>query len=231
MNFDIHKIYKDGDPTTTILELPKPNACPHCGTSNDSSLISKQSVPYDNGNYVYVVVFKATCCKQIFLCTYMKHSNSVRAKCLYIYPQHIGLPLPKNIIDFSPRFVEMHRQASFAEQHNCIDLAGTGYRNAMEILVKDYAINILHEDSSEVCKKSLAKCIDDYMPSRRTRVASDIVRILGNDYTHYETKYNEADFPMLKVYFEMFVKAVEAELLIESPLIQPKVSANPPRQS
>ena len=216
MKYDI-EIVKDS--AGYEFRLPKPNSCPHCATCNESMLMSKQSLYFDANRTAYMAIFKSTCCKKAFLCTYLKRNDVKQAELLSVYPHHQGMVIPQNIKDFSPRFAELHRQAAFAEQNNCFDLAGSGYRNAMEILIKDYAVNILGHDYNSVVKKSLYQSICDYLPSIDSQVAADVIRKLGNDYTHYETKYTDVDFEGLKVYFELFVINIKGLLLLKKPII------------
>lgn len=120
------------------------------------------------------------------------------------------------LAEFSPRFVELYNQALRSEFAGDIDLAATGYRHALECLVKDYAINRLGENHDEVCRKNLCQVIGEYFDSDMVR-AADVVRILGNDYTHYERRYPELDFEVLKKYMEILIRLVETKELINNP--------------
>ena len=44
-----------------------------------------------------------------------------------------------------------------------------------------------------------------------------VVRILGNDYTHYERKYPQHDFELLKGYMEIFLKQIEVRYMVNHP--------------
>ncbi|MEK0405122.1 hypothetical protein WNX62_16005, partial [Lactiplantibacillus plantarum] len=48
---------------------------------------------------------------------------------------------PQQISDISPRFVSVYTQSFKAERIGLAELAGMGYRKALEMLVKDYAIH------------------------------------------------------------------------------------------
>ena len=56
-------------------------------------------------------------------------------------------------------------------------MAAVGYRSALEILIKDYAINDLHEPSEKVVKLDLFHAISNYLSSDTVN-AADVVRIL-----------------------------------------------------
>lgn len=114
----------------------------------------------------------------------------------------------------------MYNQCFSAEQKGHLELAGSGYRNAIELLVKDYAINELGYKKEEVVKKKLAASIKAYLPSIDLKQSADIIRILGNDYTHYEQLYAEDTFAILKQYLEIFIKSIETAYLIKHPKIK-----------
>ena len=117
----------------------------------------------------------------------------------------------------SERFINMYNQALQAEFVDNIELAAIGYRSALEILVKDYAINELGKDSDEVSKKSLCNAIGEYLNQQDLVATADVIRILGNDYTHYKRKFPEHDFDLLKGYMNIFLKQIEVQYMISHP--------------
>ena len=117
----------------------------------------------------------------------------------------------------SPRFISAYNQALRAEERQDIELAAIGYRHALECLIKDFAIKELNLNYDEVVKKSLCDAIKLYLEEKDLVSTADVIRILGNDYTHYERKYPEFDFALLKQYMEIFIKLVETRVLIMHP--------------
>ena len=116
----------------------------------------------------------------------------------------------------SPRFIEVYNQALRAKDNKDLNLAAIGYRSALEILIKDYAINELNEPPEKVIKLKLFEAISNYLPENMLSTA-DVVRILGNDHTHYERKYPELDFNLLQKYMDIFINLVQTKLLIANP--------------
>lgn len=49
--------------------------------------------------------------------------------------------------------------------------------------------------------------------------AADIIRVLGNDYTHYQRKYDNIDFIVVKKYLEIFIQQIETKLLLMEPIV------------
>lgn len=68
----------------------------------------------------------------------------------------------------------------------------------------------------------MCDAISAYLGEHELVATADVVRILGNDYAHYEWKYPEWDFQQFKQYVEIFVKLIASRVLI----IHPPVSRN-----
>jgi len=195
-----------------------PIICPYCGAFVQPNLKQSVAASY-NSSIIILVTFNVTCCDKLFFSTFQKHESESRADLLYTYPSYQLDTLPEAVHNISPRFVELYKQANYAENMNFFELAGTGYRNALEVLIKDYAINELKIPRDEVISKKLHKAIELYLPNIRLSTSADVVRLLGNDNTHYERKYEDIDFPILKQYLEIFIKTIEVEYLISNPVI------------
>lgn len=83
--------------------------------------------------------------------------------------------------------------------------------------MKDYAINELGISESEVSKKSLFDAIGNYLGQTDLLKTADVIRILGNDHTHYKQQYPQHDFKLLKGYMDIFLKQVEVQYMIKHP--------------
>ena len=123
----------------------------------------------------------------------------------------------KNIADVSPDYYRIFDQASAAEQHGLTEIAGPGYRKALEFLIKDYAVREARDalaeattaaDAAAAAKAQheidtvrnmlLANVIankigDDDIKNMATRAAW-----LGNDETHYTRLWEGHDLADLK---------------------------------
>lgn len=201
-----------------LFEAEKPIICPHCSAFIEPSIISNQCIAlYDY--LIYLIAFRGSCCNRAFFTTYKVKDK--KGEILTLYPTNKPETLPEAIQKISPRFVNLYNQAYTAEQNNHFELAGCGYRNALEVLIKDYAINELNIDSKDVVKKNLNSSIKEYVPSVRLSSSADVIRLLGNDYTHYERHYEDIDFQILKRYLHIFINSIEAEYLINHPVVAP----------
>lgn len=194
----------------------KPAVCPHCGFGTDAPYSHKTPYAF-NGHDLLVGICTCTSCNKQFLIAYeYDPANSSYAP--IIYPDRGFTPYSNEILEkVSPRFIDMYNQALQSEFHENLELAAIGYRSALEILVKDYAINELGQSQDEVISKKLCAAIGAYLHQEDLVKTADVIRILGNDYTHYERKYPQHDFELLKGYMEIFLKQIEVQYMVNHP--------------
>ena len=200
----------------------KPSTCPFCGIDTDAILNSVNQPSYKTGANLYIISLKCTHCSRSYVALYEKMKEGQNEKLCFIevLPRPTGTELPACLSIISPRFSEVHKEAEGAETFGFTDLASIGYRKALEILVKDYAINFLHKDRIEVEKKSLATAIGTYLQQSKLVKTADVVRILGNDRTHYREKYPQHDFTILKHYYNIFISQIVVQYEIEHPPVE-----------
>ena len=124
------------------------------------------------------------------------------------------------MLDKISQMHNLYEQSYTAEQNGHIELAGCGYRNAMEVLIKDFAIQKLNASEKEVCKMKLYDAIGTYLNEVNIDTsAADVIRVLGNDYTHYQRHYDDIDFIVVKKYLEIFLQQIETKLLLMEPIV------------
>lgn len=199
------------------FESVVPVECPHCGAYSTPQIID-QTYLTQPGMKIWLFLFYNDCCDKQSFALYKKRSGS--AEFLGILPSVHKIPqLPESLSKISPRFVSLYQQSFDAEQNSYYELAGSGYRNAIEVLIKDFAIQELKIPEKEVCKKSLFQAIESYLPSINASISADVMRVLGNDYTHYERKYENVDFQVLKRYMQIFINSIDCEYLIRHPVV------------
>ena len=204
------------------FSLDKPQICPHCGIYEDG--IRKNSSLFDVGGekrYGFVM-YECTNCKKKYVVAYHIDLAQKKADFIGFHPSRIASYSNELLVNVSNRFIDSYNQSLRAEVAGDIELAAIGYRKALEILIKDYAINELKEDREEVVACNLINAISNYLGEEALVKTADVVRILGNDYTHYERKYPEHDFALLKTYLDIFVKMVEMKYLIAHPPVERK---------
>lgn len=194
-----------------------PLECPYCGKVIEFTQKGRTGLNIDSDNIFYIFLLYSKCCNKNSIASYIYNFENKNMTFLSMYPNPKPSVLPDSIHVLSPRFITLYADSEYAYSKNMFELAGSGFRNALEILIKDFAINELNEDSKEVSKKSLFDAIESYLPDPKLKKAADVVRILGNDYTHYDRKYNQYDIDLLKVYLDIFIKRIDAEYLMSHP--------------
>lgn len=186
-------------------QYEKPMSCPYCGVFTDAQAKKADFFPLTGEQTAVVVTFKCTRCNKQFIAVYIKENHC--------YTLNTIIPIAENdevhegLKEVSPEFERIHQQAYRAELRGDIDLAAIGYRTALEVLVKDFAIKVLGEKEEEVARKKLAQAIEDYSGSIELLSTSDVVRMLSNDYTHYLKKYENISFETLKHYYNVTIAA------------------------
>lgn len=204
--------------TTSFTTFEIPIICPNCNSSLQPIIKDSKLLTFDKDSLL-VISYIGNCCNTPFYATYRYHKN-YKATLLDIYPHLKAVILPDNIKNLSSRFANLYEQSYTSEQNGHIELAGSGYRNAIEILIKDFAIKKLNAPKDEVCKMKLYDAIGKYLPEVNiVTSAADVIRVLGNDYTHYQRKYDDIDFIVVKKYLEIFVQQIETKLLLMEPIV------------
>ena len=202
-----------------------PDLCPNCGRSNNPQTQVNGSRKYQNG---VVIFFSHTCtsCKKDHLSLQFINSVGTDPILWALYPQNGLTKFSDNINNLSPRFVDLYHQAEFCENNDHFDLAGMGYRAAEEVLIKDFAAKYSDESKEKIAQMSLNSSIAHFYKNDSTSlISSDVVRINGNDFTHWD-RPKEFDLKKnlieLKQYMKIFITSIDYKLMI----INPPVSRN-----
>jgi len=190
--------------------------CPYCGIGTDANRSDLKAFKVDDG-IIADATYKCTSCDKVFHVSYVKLNDEELFKPFSVYPNFQGRSFSKGISEVLPRFVKLYNQAFKAEYDNNYELAGSGYRNALEILIKDYAINVLKHKKEDVIKFKLYGAITEYLPDVDMSNCADVVRILGNDNTHYERDYENIDFSVLKQYLNIFIDMIDVQIKVKNP--------------
>lgn len=130
---------------------------------------------------------------------------------LYIYPPPPREAISQEISDLSPRFGTIITQARIAEAQDLTELAGMGYRKALEILTKDYLIAQHPHKKDEIEKEWLSKSIERIDDMDLQELARRAVW-LGNDETHYTRRWKNKDLNDLKFLVEHTVGVIANRL-------------------
>jgi hypothetical protein len=128
----------------------------------------------------------------------------------------------------SARFSEIFNQAAAAETYGLSDISGSGYRKALEFLIKDYSIALSPENAEAIRKKFLKNVIDDHVNDGRLKTAATLTTWLGNDEGHYERRWVDKDLSDLKALLELTISFVNEDVQLEQ-YVQSMRPDNPKR--
>lgn len=122
--------------------------------------------------------------------------------------------------EISPSFYDAFNEAATAELRGLENIAGIGYRRALEYLVKDFHIYSLSKDKSldeiEKIKETVGKdraslgvFIEKHISDAGIAQPALSAVLLGNDYAHYTTRYADKDLSEIKSLIDVIVQHIK----------------------
>lgn len=201
----------------SYLQIPK--LCPVCKVAHNP-VVSKIFTHEVNSNQLFGFIQRCPNCQKhsFSLNTQHKDENAYHNyNIVLLYPENPNIEFHSLIEDLSPRFVDLYKQSQYCEDKNFVDLAATGYRSALEILIKDYALEFELDEYENIAKQNLNRVISNYFKDEHEAlVSADVVRIMGNSFTHW-SKDDDASLEEIKYYMEIFLNFIEMKLRIKNP--------------
>lgn len=144
------------------------------------------------------------------------HPEAIQAATLLVIPpQSAALKVEPQVQDISPAFVRIYHQAAKAELLDLDELAGMGYRKALEFLIKDYLVTKKPDKEDSIRKEFLSKCIHEHVEDTRIKETAELALWLGNDETHYVRRWPENDIEDLKGLIGIILHWIGMELATE----------------
>lgn len=149
-------------------------------------------------------------CHETFITQYIvqrKNDNYYSAtEVMYSEPNRFSKQIfDERITKLSPRFDKIYNQALAAESFRLDEIAGLGYRKALEFLIKDFAIHE-HPDEKESIKiKPLAQCIKNYISNENITTLAERSAWIGNDEAHYVRRQEDRDVSDMKAFVQAIV--------------------------
>jgi len=159
------------------------------------------------------IIYRCTMfdCSKLFINTY-KYINigyGTMSEDLKLYssiPTFKTKPdIPNEVIEISPNFFEVYHQAHLAELYNLNEIAGTGYRKALEFLIKDYCISRNKDKEANIKELPLAKVIGQYVEDMNIKDCAKRAVWIGNDETHYVKIWASKNIKDLKILIQLTV--------------------------
>lgn len=190
-----------------------PDVCPRCGYSIAPIIMPSFTIENKDKNEQHrYAILLCTHCYKAFVAHYMSdcpNPDDVAPKSL---PSR---SFEAQISDLSPNFIEVYNQSLVAENMGLNEIAGMGYRKAIEFLIKDFLIDRNPDDADSIRGEALGSCIHNRIIENRLRTSSSRAVWLGNDFTHYTRKYTEYDLNDMKRYIDAALHWILMELFTD----------------
>jgi len=200
------------------------DVCPHCQHAVSPKFISATLNGKLGGRGAFLdIAYKCTrhSCSRLFIGVYKRTTsqgeNMVRDfKLQKAYPiNQIPPSIPEEVKKISTAFESIYTQAAAAEALGLDEIAGVGYRKALEFLIKDYCIHKNENDTDQIKKSFLGVVIDNYVDDANIKACAKRAAWLGNDETHYIKKWEDKDINDLKILVQLTSGWVTNNILTE----------------
>lgn len=198
-----------------IAWISEPHECPHCGRSEAPKILFPEPLTFDSQSEVedsqLIELYQCTYtdCEKFFIEVYRYSFEDDRAGYHYVHLPynysgiHLDTTLPEGVEEISPAFKEIYGQAVVAEESGLSQLAGMGYRKALEFLIKDYAIHRSPEKKEKITSQMLGAVINEELVDfPKLQALAQAASWIGNDQTHYEQRFSDQDVESMKKYIQ-----------------------------
>lgn len=192
-----------------------PDICPNCGHHITPEFLAENK-RYTGKAQIKDLVFVCNRqkCNEPFIAEYIRietPSEVFYALVRVTPPKVERIEFDEDIENISNAFCDIYRQSLKAECHGLSQIAGPGYRKALEFLIKDYAIRENPNDKDMIESMLLGNVIKSYIKGKVQAIAEK-ASWLGNDETHYKRKWEEKDIEDLKLAIKCTVSFIQYEI-------------------
>lgn len=206
---------------TSLGTVDVPKICPYCNEKAIPILVHQTSIP-NQADLNVAIAFTLQCiiCGKFYLAQYRVTRNNTRYANIELIPADfkpkLNVNIPENIRLTSPKFVEIYEQSLYAEKYELSHLIGIGFRKATEFLLKDYAINLNHDDKDRIVKMPLMQVITEFFEQQpELLVLAKATTWLGNDETHYNKIHTDKDLSDLKKFLHVLISTIDNRITID----------------
>ena len=205
------------------FELPLPSQCPICEVAYaESPKEAYYTCDRHHGTSIVRVYTTYFCphCEEMFFVVYYVGGNifeqSHHGFISEMYPKSTATTeFSEYISSLSDRFIEIYHQAEKAEKDGLSEICGMGYRKAVEILIKDYAIWKYPDEQDKIKGMLLSQCIQNYIENADIRALATGCAWIGNDETHYTRIHEERCVDDLKVFIQALVQYINLMIAVD----------------
>jgi len=198
------------------LTIQIPQTCPWCGIGNNPTNNEAGKIEIQEG-YIFSMHHRCPACKKYHMTNQEYLHQADKTTMVLVYPNKVVTDIDRLFIEYAPRFVEFYSEAIEAEKSGLENIAGTGYRSAVECLIKDYAL-AFELDTKEYLsdpKLTFNNAIDRYVKDDDLlKGALHFIRTVGNGYTHWN-KSTSISLPELKNYVDIIIQIFKSKFMLK----------------
>ena len=198
------------------LTIQIPQSCPLCGIGNNPTTNEVGRLEIQEG-YVFTLHHRCPACKKYHMTNQEYLNQDDKTTMILVYPNKVVIDIDDLFIEHAPRFVEFYSEAVEAEKMGLENIAGTGYRSAIECLIKDYALAFELDDKEYLSDPKLTfnNAIDRYVKNDDLlKGALHFIRTVGNGYTHWN-KSTSISLPQLKNYVDIIIQIFKTKFMLK----------------
>ena len=199
---------------TLMIQIPQ--SCPLCGIGNNPTTHEVGRLEIQEG-YVFTLHHRCPACKKYHMTNQEYLNQDDKTTMILVYPNKVVIDIDDLFIEHAPRFVEFYSESVEAEKMGLENIAGTGYRSAIECLIKDYALAFELDDKEYLSDPKLTfnNAIDRYVKNDDLlKGALHFIRTVGNGYTHWN-KSTSISLPQLKNYVDIIIQIFKSKFMMK----------------
>lgn len=208
------------------IEIDEPRQCMHCNQTGVQNFINGIITNGRYDKFDSISLFTCPLCASTTI--HFSHAWSVGGMSFEnkVHKSSETIPVIKEKLenisqelqDEFPDFFEIYLQSEIAEKENLNQIAGMGYRKALEFLVTDYLLKYPVVDVTEDWLKNPHTTLGNKIskiPNTRMQTLAKATSFLGNDETHYTRRHPEHDIESMKAFIRVLLSEIENEIEYE----------------
>lgn len=191
--------------------------CPYCNQTGRQEPLTGSMNTRQN---VLSITTECLNCNNLSMHIYFcvdNYSGSFDTHYQNTYPNFTNdINIPEKVQQEYPDFLRILIQSQKAEDSDLNELAGMGYRKALEFFVKEYVTKNLYNgtEKDSILSEPLGETIKR-LENPLLQSISKASSWLGNDQTHMVQKHPEYGVDDIKKYIKVMTNLVEAEFVAE----------------
>lgn len=207
--------------TVDLVVNKAPDSCPIC---HKNILPERKYGWLEDEILQFVFQCPNDACKRLFIAYYVEDEvvEGSEIKIVYFFkgcaPQiYAKRSFPKEITDISKKFETVYNEAFEAEHRDLNNVCGTGYKKALETLIKDYLMKEIRDKSEIIALAgmTLSDCISQNVSSLEIQDCARSTEWFGKDGAEYVRAWKKKDLENLKDLIQLTMNWIQNELLTE----------------